>query len=197
MSSAAQERDKPESLGLLPAEALDGVASRFRVLSSASRLRILNALMEGPRSMGELVELTSLEQSNLSRHVALLERGGCVARHREGQHKEHKPRHPRLRGHSTHVTENPETIPNNVCCLFENLREVTTSFPLQNNGGDKQMEFFAIHAAGEFLEGVFHVEPKTVFLKKNPEFLGHWIRRLIRHDLDRAGQRQTRSQGPV
>jgi len=85
MSSTARKRDESDSPGLLPPEALDGVALRFRVLSSASRLRILNALTAGPRSMGELVEMTGLEQSNLSRHVAALEQGGCVARHREGQ----------------------------------------------------------------------------------------------------------------
>ena len=85
MSSASPGPASRAPSGLLPPEALDVVAARFRVLSSESRLRILNALMAGPRSMGELVELTGLEQSNLSRHVAALERGGCVARHREGQ----------------------------------------------------------------------------------------------------------------
>ena len=70
---------------LLPPEALDAVAARFRVLSSPSRLRILNALMDGPLSVGELVRATGLEQSNLSRHVSALEERGCVARRRDGQ----------------------------------------------------------------------------------------------------------------
>jgi DNA-binding transcriptional ArsR family regulator len=70
---------------LLPPEALEEVAARFLVLSSASRLRILNALMQGPLSVGQLVAATGLEQSNLSRHVTALEQGGCVARRREGQ----------------------------------------------------------------------------------------------------------------
>ena len=69
----------------LPPEALGAIAARFRVLSSPSRLRVLNALMAGPLHMGELASLTGLEQSNLSRHVAAMEQGGCVARRREGQ----------------------------------------------------------------------------------------------------------------
>ena len=85
MTRTAPAPESTQSTSLLPEEALEQVAARFRVLSSPSRLRILNALMGGPRCMGELVALTGLEQSNLSRHVAALERGGCVARRREGQ----------------------------------------------------------------------------------------------------------------
>jgi DNA-binding transcriptional ArsR family regulator len=85
-TSDAERRGNPGSAlaSLLPPEVLELVAGRFRVLSSPSRLRILDALMQGSRSMGELSELTGLEQSNLSRHVATLERDGCVARRREG-----------------------------------------------------------------------------------------------------------------
>lgn len=69
----------------MPPEAVESVAARFQLLSSPSRLRILDALMEGPLGLSELLERTGLEQSNLSRHVAALERGGCVTRTREGQ----------------------------------------------------------------------------------------------------------------
>lgn len=64
---------------------IDQVAARFRALSEPSRLRVLNALMDGPRGMGELMELTGLQQSNLSRQVTELERAGCVARERRGR----------------------------------------------------------------------------------------------------------------
>ncbi len=64
---------------------LDAVARRFRALGVPSRLRVLNALMGGPRSMSELVELTGLAQSNLSRQVTELEVAGCVARRRNGR----------------------------------------------------------------------------------------------------------------
>lgn len=61
------------------------VAARFRALSEPSRLRVLNALMDGPRGMAALMELTGLQQSNLSRQVTELERAGCVARERRGR----------------------------------------------------------------------------------------------------------------
>ena len=85
MSRPSAESVPSAMPSLLPPQALGAVASRFRVLSSPSRLQILNALMQGPLSVGELVAATGLEQSNLSRHVAALEQGGCVARRREGQ----------------------------------------------------------------------------------------------------------------
>ena len=77
-------RKQPPSPGLSD-EVLEAVSERFRVLGSLSRLKVLNALMQGPRTLGELGEDTGLEQSNLSRHVAELERAGCVARTRDGR----------------------------------------------------------------------------------------------------------------
>jgi len=70
---------------LLPEHLLEAVARRFRVLAVPSRLRILNALMNGPLGMSELEELTDIEQSNLSRQVSELEREGCVVRRRNGR----------------------------------------------------------------------------------------------------------------
>jgi DNA-binding transcriptional ArsR family regulator len=61
------------------------VAARFRLLGAPSRLGILNALMGGPLGMAALARATGLEESNLSRQVAELERGGCVRRTRRGR----------------------------------------------------------------------------------------------------------------
>ncbi len=66
-------------------ELLAAVARRFRALASPSRLKVLNALMGGPMTMGELAVATGLEQSNLSRQVAELEQESCVSRSREGR----------------------------------------------------------------------------------------------------------------
>jgi len=77
---------RPRPSSLLPTPALEAAAQRFKTLSSPSRLKVLNALMDGPVNIGKLAELTGLEQSNLSRHVAALERGGCVQRRRQAQH---------------------------------------------------------------------------------------------------------------
>ena len=70
---------------LLPEHLLEAVARRFRVLGVPSRLRILDALLNGPLGMSALEEVTGLEQSNLSRQVTELEREGCVARRRIGR----------------------------------------------------------------------------------------------------------------
>lgn len=77
----ARGRTKP----VLPDDLLETIARRFRTLGVPSRLRILNALMDGPLGMGELAEATALEQSNLSRQVTELERAGCVQRRRMGR----------------------------------------------------------------------------------------------------------------
>ena len=69
----------------LPPALLEAVSERFRVLAAPSRLRILDCLLQGPRGMAALAAATGLGQSNLSRHVAELERGGCVRRRREGR----------------------------------------------------------------------------------------------------------------
>jgi DNA-binding transcriptional ArsR family regulator len=65
-------------------EALELVAARFRALGDPTRLSILNRLMRGELSVGELVEQTGLEQPNVSRHLAVLRREGVVARRAEG-----------------------------------------------------------------------------------------------------------------
>lgn len=65
-------------------EALELIASWFRVLSEPSRLRILRALEAGEKNITELVEATGLTQANVSRHVQSLADSGMVGRRREG-----------------------------------------------------------------------------------------------------------------
>ena len=69
---------------VLTDETLELVAARFSALSDPVRLRILNTLMQGELSVGELIEGTGLEQSNVSRHLGVLRREGIVARRAEG-----------------------------------------------------------------------------------------------------------------
>ena len=65
-------------------DALRLVAARFRVLGDPTRLRILNVLMDGERSVQDLVEATGLGQPNVSRHLALLRREKLVGRRADG-----------------------------------------------------------------------------------------------------------------
>ena len=65
-------------------EQLHLVAERFRVLSEPARLQLLQTLMPGERTVGELVERTGLCQANVSKHLQLLLAQDLVARRKEG-----------------------------------------------------------------------------------------------------------------
>jgi len=60
------------------------VARRFRTLGEPYRLRILQLLESGRRSVGELVEALGGNQSNTSKHLQVLQEAGLVARQRQG-----------------------------------------------------------------------------------------------------------------
>ena len=62
------------------------VAERFKALADPARVRLLNALRDGERSVGELVEDAGLTQANASRHLARLHQLGFVTRQRDGLH---------------------------------------------------------------------------------------------------------------
>lgn len=65
-------------------EALDLIAQRFKVLAEPMRLRILNVLRGGEKTVSELVEETGAGQANVSKHLGLLFRYGMVGRRKEG-----------------------------------------------------------------------------------------------------------------
>jgi DNA-binding transcriptional ArsR family regulator len=68
----------------LDERALAHVADYFRALSEPLRLRILNALREQARNVGELTELLDCSQANVSKHLATLMRLGLVERRARG-----------------------------------------------------------------------------------------------------------------
>ena len=68
----------------LPDEALAQVAAYFQALSEPTRLRILNILRQGERSVGELAQLCGYSAANMSRHLALLTQHGLVQRESRG-----------------------------------------------------------------------------------------------------------------
>ena len=63
---------------------LDLVARRFRTLGEPYRLRILQQLEGGERTVGELVSLLDGNQSNVSKHLQILFDAGLVSRRRDG-----------------------------------------------------------------------------------------------------------------
>jgi DNA-binding transcriptional ArsR family regulator len=70
----------------LTPELLDLVAERFKALGEPTRLRILNVLREGEKTVSELMEGTGLGQANVSKHLQLLHGLGFVERRKEGLH---------------------------------------------------------------------------------------------------------------
>jgi DNA-binding transcriptional ArsR family regulator len=64
--------------------ALEKVAERFKVLSEPMRLKLLYALMDGEKSVSELVQETGGMQANVSKHLGLLLDDGVVGRRKQG-----------------------------------------------------------------------------------------------------------------
>ena len=68
----------------LTPELLDLIAERFKALAEPARLRILNALSDGEKTVSDLIEETALGQANVSKHLQLLHSLGFVERRKEG-----------------------------------------------------------------------------------------------------------------
>ena len=68
----------------LSPEAIELVASRFRILGEPLRIRILQALFNGEKNISELVESVGSTQPNVSKHVRILQEAGIVGRRQEG-----------------------------------------------------------------------------------------------------------------
>lgn len=63
---------------------LELVAHRFRMLGDATRLRIVQCLEPGEKSVGEITGRLSGNQSNISKHLQALYDAGLLSRRREG-----------------------------------------------------------------------------------------------------------------
>lgn len=61
-------------------------AKFFRGFGDSSRLRIIEALRGGPLSVGEIVQVTGLSQSNVSNHLSCLRDCGLVTSRRKGRY---------------------------------------------------------------------------------------------------------------
>lgn len=65
-------------------EALELIASRFRLLAEPMRLKILHTLSEQEMNVSELVAATGANQANISKHLGILLDAGVVSRRKEG-----------------------------------------------------------------------------------------------------------------
>ena len=68
----------------LGADALELIASRFRLLAEPMRLRLLQELQASELSVSHLAEIVESTQPNVSKHLKALQDAGMVNRRAEG-----------------------------------------------------------------------------------------------------------------
>ena len=68
----------------LPDPLVDLIAQRFRVLAEPTRIKLLDALREGPANVHELTVATKLSQQNVSKHLGILHQAGILSRTKQG-----------------------------------------------------------------------------------------------------------------
>ncbi|MBK9141937.1 MAG: winged helix-turn-helix transcriptional regulator [Candidatus Melainabacteria bacterium] len=79
-ASSRKDKDKAP----LSREALEIVAARFRAMGDATRLELIQHLMEGEKSVQELCSLTEMSQANISKHLSILSDQGILNRRKQG-----------------------------------------------------------------------------------------------------------------
>ena len=72
-------------VGRLDGAAAEQVAETMQALATASRVRILGRLREGPCAVGELAETVGMEQSAVSHQLRMLRHLGLVTSERQGR----------------------------------------------------------------------------------------------------------------
>lgn len=76
---------KTKSTATFSPQQFEDIAGLFKMLGEPMRLRILQTVCKGPRSVNEIVETTGSTQANVSKHLALLTAAGILRRERDGQ----------------------------------------------------------------------------------------------------------------
>ena len=68
----------------LSAELAELIAARLRVIGDPTRIRILDVLRDGERSVGEVAARLGTSQQNASKHLGILLGAGIVRRRKAG-----------------------------------------------------------------------------------------------------------------
>ncbi len=72
-------------LRVMAGEDLDRMAVRFRMLGEPMRLKILQSVCKGPRTVNDIAAAAGSTQANVSKHLALLAAAGILTREKRGQ----------------------------------------------------------------------------------------------------------------
>ena len=65
-------------------DAFDAVASYFGVLSEPTRLRIMHSICDAEKTVSQIVAETGATQTNVSRHLGIMQRSGVLTRRKQG-----------------------------------------------------------------------------------------------------------------
>lgn len=65
-------------------ESFEAIAELFRVFGDATRLQILQALTQGEKNVGELVDCLKMTQANVSKHLRTLHDAKLLRREKRG-----------------------------------------------------------------------------------------------------------------
>ncbi|MGZ5477473.1 MAG: ArsR/SmtB family transcription factor, partial [Thermoanaerobaculia bacterium] len=68
----------------LSAAAIEMIAARFRILGEPLRVRIIQELEAGEKTVSQLVEAVGSTQPNVSKHLRLMQEAGIIGRRQEG-----------------------------------------------------------------------------------------------------------------
>ena len=89
----------------MPERAIDAAISRpiseikaelFRSLAHPARIRVLELLADGERSVGDIAQVVGMEMSHLSQQLGVLRRAGLVVTRKEGSSVFYAVRDPAL-----------------------------------------------------------------------------------------------------
>jgi len=69
----------------LPEDLVDLIAVQLNILGQPTRIRILDALRSGAKSVQEITDASLTTQQNVSRHLRLLLEAGMVQRRSQGR----------------------------------------------------------------------------------------------------------------
>jgi DNA-binding transcriptional ArsR family regulator len=82
MQPVAAGRKKRQA-ALSPA-AIEMIAARFRTLGEPLRIRIIQELESGEKTVSQIVDAVGSTQPNVSKHLRLLQEAGVIGRRQEG-----------------------------------------------------------------------------------------------------------------
>ena len=74
----------------------DSQSDIFKAMAHPTRLRILHYLRNGERCVCEIYPALDLEQSNISRHLAILRKEGILAMRKEGLNVYYRVNDPKI-----------------------------------------------------------------------------------------------------